>query len=66
MEFYDTNIVIAGDICGQLKTPPMVRDFSQTQKMMLSPTNPISYFGILRLAVCDSGNYNYIFLIRQS
>lgn len=43
-----------GDICGTLKSPPMVRDFSQTQKMMLSATNPISYFGIMRYAVCDS------------
>ncbi|XP_035706672.1 uncharacterized protein LOC110849558 isoform X2 [Folsomia candida] len=47
------------DICGTLKSPPMVRDFSQTQKMMLSATNPISYFGIMRYAVCDSPDNTY-------
>jgi len=48
LEFFMSNV------CGELKTPPMVRDFSQTQKMMLSPKDPISYFGIMRLVMCDS------------
>ncbi len=42
-----------GDICMELDLLCLVQDFSQTQKILMSPNNPIAYFGILRYALCE-------------
>jgi hypothetical protein len=47
------------DICAEMDPPPLVQDCSQAQKALMSPTNPISYFGILRYALCEAAGKTY-------
>ncbi|CAG7675843.1 unnamed protein product, partial [Allacma fusca] len=42
------------DICGEMSLPPMVRDYNQTHKAFLSPTNSVVYFGVLQYASCEN------------
>jgi hypothetical protein len=46
------------DICAKID-PPIVQDIGQTQKALVSGSRQISYFGMLRLAVCETTNKSY-------